>query len=247
MKPIDLNRKPTEKRIPLSEYPRMQFRRDSYFCLNGTWELEIDTKEEIPLAFTKSIVVPFPVESLLSGVHRDVKADEILYYRKSFRLEKDFCKDIVVLHLDGVDQFCEVYLNRVRIAAHEGGYLPFEVEIQDYLQEENELIVKAKDPLDKRYPYGKQSEKSHGMWYENLGNLEKRLDRIVSESAFFGDENRRLPEIGLSCAVNRHRRKANPHSDAGGRHRKRIQRKPNRDFPFFSAIVESGRPVSLRV
>lgn len=175
MKPSDLNRKPTEERIPLSEYPRMQFRRDSYFCLNGTWELEIDTKEEIPFAFTKSIVVPFPVESLLSGVHRDVKADEILYYRKSFRLEKNFCKDIVVLHLDGVDQFCEVYLNRVRIAAHEGGYLPFEVEIQDYLQEENELIVKAKDPLDKRYPYGKQSEKSHGMWYTKTSGIWKSV------------------------------------------------------------------------
>ena len=161
--------------IPLREYPRMQFRRDSYFCLNGTWEFEIGTKEEIPCAFTEKIRVPFPVESRLSGIRRFLKADEILYYRKTFRLEKDFCKDIVALHFDGVDQHCEVYLNRIPIAVHEGGYIPFEVEIQDYLKEENELIVKVKDPLDKRYPYGKQSEKSRGMWYTKTSGIWKTV------------------------------------------------------------------------
>ena len=119
--------------IPLREYPRPQLQRDSYFSLNGKWDVEFSFKEEIPSAFTSQVIVPYPIESPLRGIQRSLKKGEYIYYKKEFSLEKEFIKDIVLLHFDGVDQEAQVYLNNKLIKENKGGYLPFEVEIQDYL------------------------------------------------------------------------------------------------------------------
>ena len=161
--------------IPLSEYPRPLFQRDSYLCLNGKWDIEFSFKKEIPSAFTNQVIVPYPIESPLSGLKRNLKKGEYIYYKKEFSLEKEFIKDIVLLHFDGVDQECEVYLNNKLIKENQGGYLPFEVEIQDYLEDTNILIVKVKDDLDKKYCYGKQSKKSKGMWYTKVSGIWKSV------------------------------------------------------------------------
>ncbi len=162
--------------IPLNEYPRPQFKRDSYFCLNGKWEIKI-TKENVNFddKFDEQIIVPFPVESYLSNINRYLEKGEYIYYRKEFSLPKDFKKDKVILHFDGVDQICEVYINSKLIKKHEGGYLPFEIDITDYLKEKNVLFVKVQDDLNIKYGYGKQSKKSKGMWYTKTSGIWKTV------------------------------------------------------------------------
>lgn len=161
--------------IPLSEYPRPQFKRDSYLCLNGFWNLAISKSKDIPEKFDYQIRVPYPVESVLSNVQRYLKKGEYLYYQKEFSLEEDFINDILELHFDGIDQCAQVYLNGNLITTHEGGYLPFSVQIQDYLKKVNCLIIRVKDNLDFKYPYGKQAKKSHGMWYSKISGIWKSV------------------------------------------------------------------------
>lgn len=150
---------------PHEDYPRPQLKRDSYFNLNGTWEYKITYKNEIPEEYDGNILVPFPLESRLSKVKKELKKGQYLYYKKEFSLPANFKKELVILHFQAVDQIATVYLNGHEVAYHENGYLPFEAQIQDYLQENNTLIVKVKDNLDPKYPFGKQTRKPKGMWY----------------------------------------------------------------------------------
>ena len=147
----------------ISAYPRPQFRRDSYFCLNGTWEFAVSASDTIPAKFPESICVPYPPEAPLSGIGRRIGQDETMFYRRTFSLPENFSKGRILLHFGAVDQKCEVFLNGRSIGTHEGGYLPFTFDITDQLLMENVLIVQAKDPLDHAYPWGKQRVKNGGM------------------------------------------------------------------------------------
>ena len=142
-------------------YPRPQFKRDSFYCLNGTWGLNNDFIE-----------VPFPKEAKLSK-YPIKNHEDSLEYIKTFILPEGFYNNEkrVILHFEAVDQICEVYLNEHFVGKHVGGYLPFSFDITDYLEFENVLVVKAIDNLDKFYPYGKQSNKPHGMWYTPVSGI----------------------------------------------------------------------------
>ena len=154
------------KNKPLSEYPRPQLVRDSYLCLNGEWEYAVRDNEKIPDGFDGPIIVPFSPETKLSGVNKMVHPNEWLFYRLSFKLDKDFIKDKVLLHFTAVDQIAEVYINDNYLGKHIGGYLPFEFDIKPYLKEENTLIVRVKDYTDTSYySCGKQRIKRGGIWY----------------------------------------------------------------------------------
>lgn len=161
--------------IPLSEYPRPQFKRNSYFPLNGIWNITISKDEKIPEKIQDEIIVPFPLESYLSKQNRYLEKNEYIYYKKEFKLDPSFIKDHVILHFDGIDQVSYIYLNNHFIKENHGGYIPFEVDIKDYLIENNILIIKVKDNLDYTYPYGKQSLKSHGMWYTKTSGIWKSV------------------------------------------------------------------------
>ncbi|MCH5180189.1 MAG: glycoside hydrolase family 2 [Erysipelotrichales bacterium] len=161
--------------IPLSEYPRMQFRRDSYLCLNGTWDIAFSFNDKLPSTYEQKVIVPFPIESHLSSLNRTLRKRERIFYRKFFTLDSDFIKDKTILHFDAIDQIAEVYLNGTILCKHIGGYLPFSVDISKYVQKENELIVKVRDDLDIRIPYGKQSKKSKGMWYTKTSGIWKTV------------------------------------------------------------------------
>lgn len=151
---------------PLSEYPRPQFMRESYLCLNGTWEYKISKKPVIPTSFDGKILVPYSPEAELSGVNHLLKPDEYLFYKLEFELEEEFVKDLVYLHFLGVDQICEVYLNGQKLGTHVGGFLPFSFEIKSKLEKENTLVVKVQDFTDKSYhSRGKQKLKHGGIWY----------------------------------------------------------------------------------
>lgn len=149
----------------ITAYPRPQLRRSSYLCLNGEWDFAVSQKGTLPARFSETICVPYPPESALSGINRRIGPTETMFYRRSFSLPDGFQKSRVLLHFGAVDQTCEVFLNGKSLGAHVGGYLPFTFDITDRLQAENELLVKASDPLDHALPWGKQRVKNGGMWY----------------------------------------------------------------------------------
>lgn len=156
---------------PWQEYPRPQLKRDSYLNLNGDWYFKEVSKDDKEIEPNQKIKVPFPPQSLLSGINgiKDVK--NILYYEKEFKLDKNFIKERVILHFGAVDQISTITLNQTEIYKHVGGYLPFQIDITDYLQETNILAVKVKDGLDKTLPYGKQKIKRGGMWYTPVSGI----------------------------------------------------------------------------
>lgn len=140
-------------------YPRPQMRRDNYFCLNGEWQLN-----------GHRILIPFPPQSMLSGYERRVSTH--LEYEKTFRLPLERNGSRILLHFGAVDQVAEVFLNGHCAGRHEGGYLPFTLDITDYVQEgENLLLVKVTDRLSARYPYGKQRKARGGMWYTPVSGI----------------------------------------------------------------------------
>ena len=120
--------------LPLAEYPRPQLERNSYFCLNGTWEYAITQSEEIPTTFDGNITVPFSPETELSGVKKSVKPEDFLYYKKEFKYESSMENDKLILHFGAVDQIAEVFINGKSVIKHVGGFLPFSVDIKPFIK-----------------------------------------------------------------------------------------------------------------
>lgn len=152
---------------PLPEYPRPQLRRDSYLNLNGRWQYAIRAGGGAPEAFDGEIIVPFSPESLLSGVGRQVGPEDTLWYQRTFSLPEGFRRDRVLLHFGAVDQVCKVFVNGELAGEHQGGYLPFALDITDSLAEgENILALAVTDRTSlSRHAYGKQSFTPGGIWY----------------------------------------------------------------------------------
>nr|MBE6545102.1 glycoside hydrolase family 2 [Oscillospiraceae bacterium] len=160
-----------DKETPWNEYPRPSMVRGSFLCLNGKWDFTITEGESNP-EYKEKILVPFPPESLLSGIEREIPEGSLMHYRRTFTLPEGFKSDRIILHFGAVDTICDVYINGARVAHHEGGYLPFSADVTDRLTEgENELYVKVKDNLDPKYPYGKQTRKRGGMWYTPVSGI----------------------------------------------------------------------------
>ena len=152
---------------PLQEYPRPQFERKSYVNLNGLWDYAIRETDQLPNEYDGKILVPFSPESALSGVNKQLKPNQYLFYRTVFTLAKGFVKDIVLLNFGAVDSIADVFVNGQHLCHHEGGYNAFTVDITPALREkDNELIVKVRDLTDTSYyTAGKQSTHRGGMWY----------------------------------------------------------------------------------
>lgn len=157
---------------PLNEYPRPQLKRESYINLNGKWDFKITDNDQLPEDFYEKIVVPFCVESYLSGIKKLINENDYIYYRKNIKFDKSFIKDKVILHFDAVDQHCKIYINRNLVIENNNGYLPFEVDIKPFLIDgENEILVQVKDELSHDFPYGKQRKDRGGMWYTPVSGI----------------------------------------------------------------------------
>ena len=152
------------------EYPRPQFKRDSYLCLNGEWELSAEKcGKETKLG---KIIVPFAPETRLSGIHREKQDGEMYVYRRSFVIDKGFNKGNVLLHFGAVDQICRVFVNGAYVGEHIGGYLPFSFDITAFIKEgTNTIKLTVIDNLDKNYAYGKQRRDRGGMWYTPISGV----------------------------------------------------------------------------
>jgi hypothetical protein len=152
----------------LPEYPRPQLKRDAWLNLNGVWQLAFGKdKDETPVGkdLPECILVPFPVESALSGV---MKPADRLWYRRTFTIPKDWKDQRVLLHFGAVDWESEVFVNGKSLGVHRGGYDPFTYDVTDALKPDGdqELIVRVFDPADAgTQPRGKQVNKPESIWY----------------------------------------------------------------------------------
>lgn len=162
-----------DREHPLPEYPRPQLRRESFLNLNGVWQYAVSTLNSEPEEYDGDIVVPFPLESELSGVGRVLQPGEYLWYRREFTLPEDFNVGRVLMHFGAVDQCARVWVNGMDACTHTGGYLPFSADITDLLFEgENTLVVRVTDDTDRSYhTRGKQKLKPGGIWYSPVSGI----------------------------------------------------------------------------
>ena len=151
--------------IPLSEYPRPQFKRDSYLCLNGLWDFILAKADGTCLS--GKINVPYSPESDLSGVLQQVKKDDTLIYNKTFTLPENFNLGRVLINFGAVDQTSKVFVNGELVGENLGGYNPFTFDISSSIKPgENLLTVEVKDDASSDvYGRGKQVYKNGGIWY----------------------------------------------------------------------------------
>jgi hypothetical protein len=154
---------------PLPEYPRPQLVREKWKNLNGLWEYAVGPKDDDrPQKFDDQILVPFPIESALSGVMKRVSQDERLWYRRTFSVDSSWHGQRVLLHFGAVDWETTVWVNGRELGRHQGGYDPFTFDVTDLLHDkgEQELMVGVWDPTDAGpQPRGKQVNKPGGIFY----------------------------------------------------------------------------------
>ncbi len=151
----------------LTEYPRPSMVRDSYENLNGEWEYAIRREEMLPETYDGTILVPFSPEAVLSGVEKTVYPEDVLHYRRSFVMERLEGRR-ALLHFGAVDQSCRIYINQKLAGVHEGGYLPFTLDITELVTEgENILQAVVRDCTDTSFhARGKQKLDRGGMFYQ---------------------------------------------------------------------------------
>ncbi|WP_298647564.1 sugar-binding domain-containing protein [uncultured Proteiniphilum sp.] len=152
----------------LADYPRPIMERGEWQNLNGLWNYAIlPVGKQKPDNFDGQILVPFAVESSLSGVQKRVGSDNELWYQREFTVPSKWKNNKVLLHFGAVDWKADVWVNGVKVGQHTGGYTPFSFDITPALASgNNTLVVKVWDSTDQGYqPRGKQVNRPEGIWY----------------------------------------------------------------------------------
>jgi len=152
----------------LQEYPRPIMERNEWLNLNGLWDMSIRPVEEnTPADFNEKILVPFPLESSLSGQQKRIDEKHAIWYRRTVKIPSSWNNRRILLHFGAADWQTEVFINGIKIGSHRGGYTPFSFDITPFLKKgEQTLTVKVWDPTDKYYqPRGKQVSKPDNIVY----------------------------------------------------------------------------------
>ncbi|MGB3852229.1 MAG: sugar-binding domain-containing protein [Tunicatimonas sp.] len=154
---------------PLPAYPRPQLVRPNWQNLNGLWQYRIQEKDQAqPQEYQGQILVPFAVESALSGVGQRVGNDSVLWYQTTFTPPSMKRGKRVLLHFGAVDWEAQVYLNGQEVGTHRGGYDPFSFDVTEQIngKDAQELVVRVWDPTDDGpQPRGKQINQPQRIWY----------------------------------------------------------------------------------
>ncbi len=182
---------------PLAEYPRPQMVRGNWKNLNGLWDYVLKQKDEaVPASYAGKILVPFAVESALSGVGKTVGKDSLLWYRTTFTIPSSMKGKNILLHFGAVDWQAEVYMNGKKIGTHEGGYDPFSFDITSAVKKgSQQLEVRVWDPTDDGpQPRGKQVKKPESIWYTPVTGIWQTV-WIEAVPKTYITTTRRTPDI----------------------------------------------------
>ena len=171
------------------EYPRPQFERAEWMNLNGLWEYSVlKTSQAQPKKFQGKILVPFCVESSLSGVMGEVKDDDRIWYKRQFEIPANWNQKNVILNFEAVDYAATIYVNGALVGFHKGAYDRFSFDITPYLNPKGsqELIVSVVDPSSAGVqPRGKQQMPQEGIWYTPVSGIWQTVwMEAVSKEAF---------------------------------------------------------------
>jgi beta-galactosidase/beta-glucuronidase len=160
---------------PHQEYPRPEMQRPEWKSLNGRWHFAFSKKDEpLPDLFKREIIVPFPVESALSGIQQEVGPEQKMWYKRTFFIPEEWSGRFVLLHFGASDWETTVYINGVEIGVHRGGYDPFSFDISAYLDERGvqEITISVWDPtVSGHQPRGKQKIDPKGIWYTPVSGI----------------------------------------------------------------------------
>jgi len=160
-------------RTPWSSYPRPQMVRPQWHNLNGLWAYGITPRTVSSPRFQGEILVPYPIESALSGVKQPLLPDQRLWYRRHFQIPAAWRGQRVLLHFGAVDWETTVWINDRLVGTHRGGYLPFHFDISEHVRSgKNDLIAAVWDPTDSHWQArGKQALKPEGIWYTAVSGI----------------------------------------------------------------------------
>jgi hypothetical protein len=153
---------------PWLQYPRPDMVRNKWINLNGLWDYAITTKDTKPEKWDGSILVPYPVESAISGVKKRVSEKENLWYKRSFKIPASWGKKRILLNFEASDWETIVWVDGKEVGKHRGGYDPFTFDITESLSKHkiHELMVSVWDPTNKgTQPRGKQVSSPGSIWY----------------------------------------------------------------------------------
>ena len=159
------------------EYPRPQLERNNNWQnLNGLWKYKITNKDqkEIPTTWDGDILVPFAVESALSGVAKRVTKDDALWYNSKISIDKKLNKGKIFLNFGAVDWECDIYVNGQHVGNHQGGFDPFSIDISNAIKKgkTQDIAIRVWDPTsDGPQPRGKQINNPHGIWYTPVSGI----------------------------------------------------------------------------
>ena len=159
---------------PWLQYPRPDMVRNAWINLNGLWDYSVTQKGKKPEKWDGSILVPYPVESALSGVRKKISEKENLWYKRDFSIPNIWKKKNILLNFEACDWETTVWVDGKEVGTHRGGYDPFTFDITEALDNKklHELLVCVWDPTDKgTQPRGKQVTSPGSIWYTSTTGI----------------------------------------------------------------------------